>query len=85
MPKDAKRITVKQVEGAEVPIEVLAESIKAIAEGVKRLRAGPVNEKTLRLLIQHSAPGNISVTTIGQVLDGLEYLESACLRPRSKR
>lgn len=88
MPKAPKRITIKQIDDAEVPVEVLAKAIVAIvaiADGVKRLRAGPINEKTLRLLIQHSAPGHINVATIGQVLDGLEQLEAACLRARSKR
>lgn len=44
-------------EKTPVPVEVMADAIVAISEGVKKLMAGPLNEKALILLIQNAAPG----------------------------
>lgn len=75
----------------EVPIEVLATSIRAIAAGVKALRKGPLNEKTLLLLISQNCHkknrfGNrtskvkVSPATIKTVLDAMEDLQRAYLK-----
>lgn len=76
-----KDVIVKQVEGAEVPAEVLASSIVAISEGVKKLRAGRLNDKALVLLIQNAAPGNVPKSDILAVLDGMAALEKLYLKP----
>jgi hypothetical protein len=81
-----KDIAVKQLEGAEIATEVLASAIVSISAGVKRLRAGKLNDKALHLLIQHASPTQgvsglrIPISTIKDVLDGLSSLEAAYIR-----
>lgn len=76
----------------EIPTEVLASSIVAIAEGVRKLRAGRLNDKALLLLIQHAAPNvgprnysPLSIKEIRAVLDGIESLETTYLRKPDKQ
>lgn len=75
-----KNLTVAQVEGAEVATEVLAESIVAISQGVKRLRAGKLNDRALILLIQDACTTRIGKDAIYNVLNGMESLEAAFIR-----
>lgn len=80
-----KNIAVKQNGVDDVSIEVLAESIVAISDGVTRLRRGKLKESALLLLIQHAAPSPkrgryrtgkpIPIRTIKAVLDGMESLK----------
>lgn len=75
-----------KVPPTEVPTEVLAESIVAISDGVKRLRSGKLKESALLLLIQHAAPSPkrgryrtgqpIPIRTIKAVLEGMESLKT---------
>lgn len=44
------KITVKQDENKPVLVEVMAEAIVAISEGIKKLRSGPLNDRALILL-----------------------------------
>ena len=89
----AKKIIVKQNPEAEVPTEVLAESIKAISEGMRRLRSGRLNDRALFLLIQDAAPNTggkyrsapLSIKQIRAVIEGIDQLAAAFLRkPQSK-
>ena len=74
----------------EVPTEILADSIVAIADGVRRLRAGRLNDKALYLLIQNAAPmrkggrgrapARLATKDIRAVLDGIESLSSTYLK-----
>lgn len=91
-----KHVVLKQPEKPEehVPIEVIADSIVAISEGIKKLRAGRLNDKALILLIVNSAPGyggkytqkkHVSAWQVKAVLDGLEGLEREYLKPRAKK
>lgn len=77
-------VVVKQDETKPVPVEVLAESIKRMAEGVRKLRAGPLNDHALVLLIQHAAPTvdfrQLNRKEIKSVLDGIDNLERTYLR-----
>ena len=84
-----KNISVKQEEKDQVPLEVLATSIRAIAAGIKNLRKGPLGEKALILLIQdncHMTKGyrrkkvNINSATIKSVLESIESLQSKYLK-----
>lgn len=79
---------VTQDDAKPVPIEVMAESIVAISQGIRKLRAGPLNDRALVLLIQHAAPSHngaaISQKEIKAVLAGIENLEREYLRPRKK-
>jgi len=89
MPK----LIVTQDENKPMPIEVMAESIRSISEGIKKLRHGPLNERALLLLIQHSAAmvgapltrNRVGQSTIKAVLDGIEDLESTYLKPKKKK
>jgi len=83
------KINVKQ-DDKPVPVEVLAQSIIAIAQGVRKLRAGPLNDNALVLLIEHAAPrpsNGYRVNKVGKreikaVLDGIDALEATYLRKR---
>ncbi len=89
-----KQVAVKQQDKDNpMPTEVIAESIKSIADGIKRLRQSPLNDKALYLLIQHAAPGvkgsryntrPVTISEIKAVLDGIESLESVYLKPKKK-
>lgn len=77
--KSKTELSVLQNPDAVVPTEVLAASIVAISEGIKRLRAGKLTERALLLLIQHAAPPlkyskRISTAEIRAVLEGMESL-----------
>lgn len=92
MAKAKQEVIVKQDQEKPIPVEVLAESIKAISDGVRRLRAGPLNEDALLLLIQDATPAvtygykriKLSSRHIKAVLNGMESLERAYLKPRPK-
>lgn len=85
-----KEVIVKQDEQNPVPVEVLASSIKAISEGVRKLLAGPIKTDTLILLIQHASQkvgGRYSKHHVGyreikSVLDGIESLAESHLKPK---
>ena len=74
----------------EVSTEVMAESIVAISEGMKKLRGGRLNDKALMLLIQMAAPQvptgrgklktRIGMREIEAVLDGIKALRRTYLR-----
>lgn len=69
MPADSK-----QVHPAVDPtLEEIAKAVAAISDGVKRMRAGKLNDKALILLISHSS--NMSQGAVRAVLDGMEGLQ----------
>ncbi len=82
-----KKTVVKQTPEKEIPTEVLAESIVAISEGIKKLRAGRLTDRALLLLIQDAAPSirnkPISQREIKAVLEGIENLERAFIKKKS--
>ncbi len=85
----AKIVTVKQDPAKEVPTEVLADAIVTMAEGVRRLRAGRLNDKALCMLIAHAAPSlpgrppkPVSMREVRSVLDGINALEATYLKPK---
>jgi hypothetical protein len=82
---------VKVVQDPEktVTVEVLAEAIASIADGLRKLRAGRLNDRALILLIQHAAPTlksyppkYISAKQVQAVLDGIDSLEREYLKPK---
>ena len=81
-----KKVTVKQDEKKPVPVEVMAASIVSISEGIKKLRASPLNDRALVLLIQHACPQvnykPVSGKDVRAVLAGIEGLEREYLKPR---
>lgn len=91
--KQTKDIVVKNDSENTVPTEVIAESIVTIAEGMKKLRSGRLNDRALLLLIQHAAPnlptngyGNtakVGMREIKAVIEGLESLEATFLKKKA--
>lgn len=87
-----KKVIVKQVpeKENEVPTEVLADSIVAIAAGMKKLRSGRLSDRALFLLIQDAAPSvggkygksALPVKTIKAVFEGIESLERSFLKKK---
>lgn len=77
-----RKINVVQQAEKEVPTEVIAQSIADIADGMRKLRAGRLNDRALVLLIQQASVGKPSLATIQAVLDGIENLERTYLRKR---
>jgi hypothetical protein len=65
-------------ETPEHTAEVIAEDISRIAEGVRKLRAGRLNDRALVILL--SASTGISKSTIEIVLNGLTTLDGKYLR-----
>jgi hypothetical protein len=80
--RDMKTIKVTQKPEAEVPTEVLAEAITKMADGIRKLRNGRLNDYALHILIQHAAPGNLTRNTIRNVLEGIDSLERTYLRKK---
>lgn len=87
------KVTVKQDEVKPVPVEVLADSIVAISDGVKKLRSGRLNDRALMLLIQHAAPnvggrynqGQVPMKHVRAVIEGMESLERVYLTPKKQK
>ncbi len=78
------RTNVVQAPGkAVVATEVIAQSIKEIADGMRKLRAGQMNERALLLLIQHSTPSRIGVSAILEVLNALDSLDRSYLKKKA--
>lgn len=75
-----KPVVVKQDEQQPVPTEVLAESIVAIAAGMKKIRAGRLGERALVVLLKDST--GVAQYEIKKVLDGLESLEATYLKKK---
>lgn len=73
---------IKVIQGEkEIPTEILAESIQAIADGMKKMRNGRLNDRAIIMLIQHSTSG-ISQRQIKDVLNSIENLASTYLRKK---
>jgi len=73
----------------DTPVEIIAESIKTVADGVRKLRAGPLSDRALLLLIQHAAPRDrrgqtVSLGEIKRVFDGIDSLEHEYLKKKPK-
>lgn len=79
-----RKIVVKQDDTNPVPVEVLATEIKALAEGVRKLRAGPLNDNALLVLVQNAAPaGTLSRSTIRTVFNAIDSLERTYLKSKT--
>lgn len=74
------KAVVKQNPEAEVPVEILARSIKEIADGMKRIRTSALNDKALKLLISHSS--GVSQRDVHNVLWALDSLSVTYLKKK---
>ena len=83
-----KKVQIRQDPEKPVAVDILANAIVAMAEGVRKLRAGPLNDKALTLLIQHAAPKPngykqpLTAKQIRAVFDGIDALESEYLKKK---
>jgi hypothetical protein len=68
------------VQPAKLPTEILADDIRAVAEGVTKLLAGSLTERTLCLLIADASKG-VSPKHVKAVLLGMSLLQSVHLKP----
>ena len=72
----------------EVPTEILADSIVAMAAGIRKLRSGRLTDSALFLLIQSAAPTvgrnykPLSLKEIKAVFAGIDALEASYIRKR---
>jgi hypothetical protein len=91
--RGVRKIIVKQDIESPLPTEILAESIKSISDGIKKLRSGRLNETALLLLIKHAAPTvktgkytreHVTPKQVRAVLEGMEQLEREYLKPRKQ-
>lgn len=62
-----------------MPVEVLAEHIAALSSGVRKIMAGPLNERAVVLLRHHSS--GVSQKEVKAVLHGIQSLERDYLKP----
>lgn len=88
MPKtqkvQPKPVQVKQVEGAAVATEVIAQAVVDIAAGMKKLRSGRLNEPAIVHLIYHACGRGVPEVTIRRVLAGMSSLEDQFIRKAKK-
>lgn len=73
----------------DVPVEILASAIRDISIGIDKIKAGPLEERAILLLVQHAAPakrGNVrySLKDVADILQGLDNLKSTYLKPVKK-
>lgn len=69
----------KVIQGeVEIQTEVLADSIKSISDGVKRMRSGKLNDRAIFILI--SKASNEPLETVKRVVLGMESLERMFLK-----
>lgn len=88
----ARKIAIKQDPEKEVPMEVLADAVVAITEGVKKLLSSRVTDRTLYMLIADAAPqygkypkSSVGVREVKAVLEGITQLEARHLKKKPLR
>ena len=62
----------------ELATDKIAEAVIDIAEAVKKLRAGKLNDKALLLLIAHAS--GVSQREVRAVMDGMEGMKAYYLK-----
>lgn len=83
MKKPTSAIQVVHPIDAAVPIEILATSIVAIADAVKRLNATRLTRTALVVLLVDVT--QLSKRDVKKVLDALDVLESVYLKPSTSK
>lgn len=72
------KIKVIQNQDKPIPTEVMAENIRSISEGLRRVLSGQLNEKAIVLLISWSS--QVSQAQVKKVLEAMAQLESTYLK-----
>ena len=78
-----KMVEVAQVEGAEVPVKVLAQAILDISAAMKKLLDGPLNRRALVLLIQDAS--GCSKRDISMVIDSIHALDQLYVKKQGQK
>lgn len=78
-----KNVVVKQNQEQPVPTEILAESIQAIADGMRKIRQGRLNDRALTVLLKDAT--GVPLYEIKRVLDGIEGLSDTYLKKKAKK
>lgn len=73
---------IAQKPGDEVPTEILASAIREISEGMRKMRAGRLNDRALILLIHDVC--KVSKTDIKYVINAIGLLEREFLKGATK-
>lgn len=73
-----KRAIIKQVEGDEIPTEIIATHIAALARMGKNIKASRLKEKTMLVLLNHMT--SVPQKEIKKILDALPQLEKQYLK-----
>jgi hypothetical protein len=63
----------------------LEEQLRAMSGAVRRLLAGPLNERALLLLINDACPAKVGISDIKVVLDAVANLDSKYLKKKIKQ
>ncbi len=79
--KASKLVKIAQTEGDPVSAEILATSIRSIAQGFARLEASGLNRRALTVLIKDTC--GVGLSEIDYVLNALRNLEKNYTRPRT--
>lgn len=82
MKKPRVRVVQPDEPAQRVTYEILATAVRELAQGVKKLRASPLNDRAIILLL-HDTTG-ISKRDIQSMLDSMENLERTYLKPGKK-
>lgn len=78
-----KTTVVQKPDVDEVPVEVLVQSIEAIAAGMKKINATRLKRDGLVILL--AAQTGVNRTDIRNVLSGLDDLERQWLKPKTAK
>lgn len=79
----APKIDVKQEEGKEIPVEIIATAIVEIAAAMKQINATRLNRKALLVLLSNAT--ELSQARVNCVLNALEQLEDLYCTPKGRR
>ena len=62
----------------EIPVEILAQSIKDISEGIRKMRSGRLTDRAIILLIADNC--NVGKPAIKEVLESMNSLSKKYLK-----
>lgn len=75
-----KTIKIASTKENPVPLDILASSIRDIAGAMKKIKAGPVKERVIVLLIRDALNGRVTLGDIESVLSVITDLDKKFLK-----
>lgn len=73
----------QQPDVPEVPVEIIAQSIETIAEGMKKLNSTRLTRRALVILLAEQS--HVNRGDVIKVLDSLDQLEKTWLKPKESK